>query len=516
MFKSTFYAATGICLMIFAASSASAEDTFPFTGAVQGDKVNIRAGAGTTYYPVVQANDGTLVRVHKNIFGWYQITPPEGSFCYVEKASVQLDPDGKTGKVTDGRAAVKAPSPSGPEKSYRRLLVLEGGTSVTILGEEADSYKITPPPGTYFYIKSDLIRRATDAEIAAAAPKKPEPPKPTTPEKQPEAPVIPPTPTPVPTPVPTPAPAPTTVVPTPEPSTPVTIKQTDAPPPAKGGSQSSTIYLDLDTTGSIRLGGRSFGPDQLAAPMDQIAKTNKPDVAVSIRAPEDVAFSKIAAVIEAASKAGLTNVDVAGKNTTPPADNTTVAANTPDTTPRPQDAELIELEAKYDALIEKEDVTDAELEALAKAYHDRLNQADPALTESEQILGKAHHRLLETRRQVLALRQDLDAFKREVAKDRKHREALAAARPKNYAAQGRLQGSSIYTGDQLPLLYRVVDPETELTIAYVAPAPGVDMNALIGQPVGIVGDSKFDPALKLKYIQPKAVDHLTLKPQPAG
>ena len=88
-------------------------------------------------------------------------------------------------------------------------------------------------------------------------------------------------------------------------------------------------------------------------------------------------------------------------------------------------------------------------------------------------------------------------------------EKIEATRPKAYLAVGRLVASTLYTGEKLPLLHRVVDPLTGLTIAYVRPAPDTSIRNLLGQYVGVMGTKEYDPALKLHIIDAESIDALT-------
>ena len=133
-------------LLLLTAAGVFAQEP-PFTGEVTADKVNVRSGAGDTYYPVATLSTGQKVRVLKNLYGWYEIVPPEGAYSYIAQEDVKLDADGKTGVVMRERAAVRAPSPSGADAgaSFKIQLKLAKGTAVKVLGGEGEFYKIVPP-----------------------------------------------------------------------------------------------------------------------------------------------------------------------------------------------------------------------------------------------------------------------------------------------------------------------------------------------------------------------------------
>jgi hypothetical protein len=79
-----------------------------------------------------------------------------------------------------------------------------------------------------------------------------------------------------------------------------------------------------------------------------------------------------------------------------------------------------------------------------------------------------------------------------------------------YQLVGRMVTSSVYTGENLPLLYRVqgTDPITgqPRTIGYVAPKQGQDLRHMIGRVVGVLGVMRDDEALELRVVEPERVD----------
>ncbi len=79
-----------------------------------------------------------------------------------------------------------------------------------------------------------------------------------------------------------------------------------------------------------------------------------------------------------------------------------------------------------------------------------------------------------------------------------------------YILVGRMVPSAVYTGDQLPLLYRVQGTDDltgrRITIGYVAPSSDQDFRGMLGSIVGIIGSSELDPALNLRIIRPDRID----------
>ncbi len=84
-----------------------------------------------------------------------------------------------------------------------------------------------------------------------------------------------------------------------------------------------------------------------------------------------------------------------------------------------------------------------------------------------------------------------------------------------YAVTGRLLASSVYDGHRRPRLFRIVEPGTSRTIAYVVPGPNVRAKICLGRYVGVVGQVRIDPGLKLPVIGVDRVDVLEPNPTPA-
>ena len=130
--------------MVTAGSQTQAAEQ-TFTGVINADQVNIRSGASTNHYPVMKLKRGATVVVHKakvagakanqwDLYGWYQITPPAGSFSHVSKKFVTLDGNGKTAVVSGNRVMVRAPAPTDPNASYKVQMSVNRGEYAAIVG----------------------------------------------------------------------------------------------------------------------------------------------------------------------------------------------------------------------------------------------------------------------------------------------------------------------------------------------------------------------------------------------
>lgn len=81
-------------------------------------------------------------------------------------------------------------------------------------------------------------------------------------------------------------------------------------------------------------------------------------------------------------------------------------------------------------------------------------------------------------------------------------------RGRSYQLVGLLTESSVYNGERLPRMYRVQAVNTidgsPRTLGYLEPGEGVDSK--VGSVVGIVGQARFDPQLRLMVIRADQVD----------
>ncbi len=168
---------------------------FPQIGQVTGDDVNIRSGPGTSYYRCGKLNAGekvTVVEVLHN--AWAKIVPPEGSYSWISKTYVELNPsDPKVGVLTGDDVRVWAGSDFvEPLHSQSQQTKLNKGDIVELAGPadlDTDYFKIKPPADAYLWLSMDFVKLlGPKSSIQAALPAaieevvKPEPaaePKPT-------------------------------------------------------------------------------------------------------------------------------------------------------------------------------------------------------------------------------------------------------------------------------------------------------------------------------------------------
>lgn len=115
---------------------------------------------------------------------------------------------------------------------------------------------------------------------------------------------------------------------------------------------------------------------------------------------------------------------------------------------------------------------------------------------------------IESRDQRRAIAQTLAAY--DARSQQLARDIEAWQQGRAYQIVGKMMVSSVYTGEHLPLLYRIqgIDPVTgaNRTIGYVAPRADQDFRHLLGRVVGVLGKTTQDQSLKLKVIDPERID----------
>jgi hypothetical protein len=161
--------------------------------------------------------------------------------------------------------------------------------------------------------------------------------------------------------------------------------------------------------------------------------------------------------------------------------------------------------------VAKEPVETAELEQLRERF--LALAEDPNTPRSEAIAS--------TRRaEQIAVRIDVQRGLLEIAALRQKANSkidgvanleLAMKTRQPWDAVGRLNASSIYNGERLPLLYRLQDQGTGQTIAYILPTPEFDLPSMLGLLIGVKGPIRYDDSLRLNTIAPTQIGPLTAR-----
>ncbi len=121
-----------------------------------------------------------------------------------------------------------------------------------------------------------------------------------------------------------------------------------------------------------------------------------------------------------------------------------------------------------------------------------------ALTRSTQIASILELRALKARMQDVEVKQ---VDKTQELADLK---AWVDARPR-YDAVGVLNASLVYDGVRLPRLYRLQDPTSGFTTAYLQEDPAHELSSMLGLMVGVKGPVHFDESLRRNLITAQRV-----------
>lgn len=490
----------------------------PFVGVVTGDNVYVRSGPARSYYFLTKLNTGDLVKVTGAVPGWYSIAPVKGVDHLVSKKYVRLAEDGKTGAVTGDRVNVRALNPGvRPEDStftehhYRYSKTkLDSGDTVVVTGALEDFYRIVPPKGVNHFVSTQFVTKATDEQIAEARKKEAA-------EQQDAVEAV-----------------------------------ADATVEVVEGTADVTVdaaEVVVDTTVTVAEGAADVTVDaaEVVADTTVTVVEGAADVTVAAAeavvgddAKEPVGADHTETVVETPAKTGaapltitITEGDVPIET---PAETTTVVPDTTVATTQTETVEPVGVATEIDTtqpaeVVEevepiKIDTTapaDQQLAELETIFSDEsakplADQNVAGLLAAYEALGK-HEGLADDQKQVVATRVDLLSaraeLKQTIAKltetktqfEQQQQERGTPA--KEYAAVGKLLTSTVYTGGRMPLLYRLADPLSGLTIGYVDPGADRGLARYLGKVVGIVGDSQYDQGLRLKIITVEEIDALT-------
>jgi SH3-like domain-containing protein len=448
---------------------------------VTGNAVNVRSGpSAQSAYAFGKLKQGDVVRVLKEEYGWARVSTEGSAFGDVTAfvtadRRVALSPDGKTATVS-ARTELRAPNMDAggsPDKSWKQVGHAEGGTTLSVLGtatgEKESVYKVRIPGTAEAWVNMQFIRRANASESAAAVAA-------------------------VSTPVPAAA---ATTVATAAPTTPAANVVTPVNAPDAGTPAPTPITPDI----GVNPGNSS--PITAASPAIPALQGAQPVNASTMSTDRSTDRSTDPATGVTTTTTTVTTRSVTSGSGKKAAPSKWVAHR----------ATLDDLEHQFKGVREQADVG-AEFEALRNKYEELASTGDA----SGSVKGVAGARakqlslLIETQTQM----QQLERKKTETDSNRKGIADLVLniQRRSDYTAIGILNASAVYDGERLPELYRICDPTTSATIAYVEPNADIPMATMIGTLVGVKGGQKVDPALRLTVISPLSMDLLTQRSEP--
>jgi len=150
---------------------------FPYIAEITGTRLNLRSGPGTNYYSCGKISQPARVVVVAKKFSWSRILPPEGSFSWIFKQYVQIDPaDSRIGTITANNVRVYVGAEDrDPMRSDSVQIELKAGQKVQVIdASSGDYYKIKPPEGACLWISSEyakFIRALAPDELELTIPK---------------------------------------------------------------------------------------------------------------------------------------------------------------------------------------------------------------------------------------------------------------------------------------------------------------------------------------------------------
>lgn len=197
----------------------------------------------------------------------------------------------------------------------------------------------------------------------------------------------------------------------------------------------------------------------------------------------------------------------AGTNTVQPfaGTNNTAAATVPAASLIGEDLEPIFRK------VWSEPVMSSEIDELISQYQaaiDRIGDSNPRRKAGlEQRLNALNIRR-EFRDTMRRQEAELAALNTQKTELQQALDTWAASRV--YTIVGVLQPSTVYDGDRLPQMYRVVSVggTSPRTLGYVRRSSELDLDRYIGSVVGVIGEAQLDRSLMLNLITPVRVDPL--------
>ncbi|MEO0587016.1 MAG: hypothetical protein AAF078_05195 [Planctomycetota bacterium] len=466
----------------------------PFEAVVVGETTQVRAGAGPAYYLVGSLEPGTRVTVREVYYGWNRVDAPAGVFSFISKVMVDAEGDGSRGRVNMDGAKVKAASIEGAGPSYRNQLSLNIGDVVQIVGEDGSYYKIEPPTGASVYLPPGSVRRAEQVEAMspAEAPAR---------DVQAEAALV---------------AAAIEAEQSPEPA--VVVVQGDPAPAADDGQVAIAREVPLDG-GAVDL--TAIDPSQMvpagnepseavvvvvtpADPPSEPAEVEPAVTAVVIEADPDVVVIAPVDPEPEAQPEPVAEVVVIDVTTIDGAEATegaaTVEAVAVETPAESAALRAVEMEQlpKFDLPVEDQPI-DEMIAAYLEVGPGGLSAEDQDLRDFRLAVLEQNRRVAEVLRGVVSARRGLGEMPPPVQGSRTSTD---------YDAVGRLLASSVYNGASLPLMFRLVEPSSGRTVAYVKPGLIEDSRAMLGRIVGVLGPMRYDPVLKLNVVQLETIEAL--------
>lgn len=350
---------------------------------------------------------------------------------------------------------------SGPRDDAYPTMKLDQGAKVTVIGIKFNWLKILPPDGSFAYVPKVYVQRHGDGTVGKATRE-----------------II-----------------------------------------AKVGSDLNPMKIapmaKIDEGDDVQIIGEEDEYFKIKPPQGSALWVNKQfvDPVRMLPDPSDKPLATETPQAPAADKPVAPDATAAAPTTQPNGASAAGSAAAPTTQPSDVAAaaadEFDKLEADYAAATDKA-ITDQPVAELQSGYEKLLKQ--DALPDSMRQIVQVRVATLKMRNEA---KQEYLAFKDAEDKANERRKSLAAEQEEIeqrikensvtlYAAVGTLRTSSIQHAGST--LYRLTDPETGRTVAYIRTADAGPV-ALLGQFVGVKGPISTDDSMNLKMIDnPTAVE----------
>jgi len=156
--------------------TTSAAESFPYTGHVQQDNTRVRSGPGRQYYTTSHLSSGDRVEVYRDDpGGWCAIRPPEGSFSWIPGRLLRATDTTGVYEVTANGVIAYVGSQLREIRDVVQVR-LNRGEPVQVVGSQPVAttpggpfemwLKIAPPAGEFRWVAAEDIRREAPEEPA--------------------------------------------------------------------------------------------------------------------------------------------------------------------------------------------------------------------------------------------------------------------------------------------------------------------------------------------------------------
>ncbi|MDX2114575.1 MAG: hypothetical protein SFZ24_02995 [Planctomycetota bacterium] len=441
------------------ADARQAQQSWPRMVVPTSDSVAVRCGPGVAWYPIATVGPKTPLKADAEVEGWLRIEYLPGWPAVVKADEAELR-ESEQKVVLTRRSRLRALSSADPvfDESFRAVFeeFLAPGTEMRYIGPiknragETAGYIVAAPPGAKAFISPREIRDARPEEV--------NPPKPAQTSTPPAA-----------APASTPASTPATSAPA----------QTGTPAPASTPSTSSPTT----STPTSATPASTTPADPATAPATTTPATDP------------------AAVDPAAAPASQPATEIVP----PPAPAQQAPA-------QPKGPTLRQLDRALENMLTKP-LAEGDPAELIERY---IAFADEAETRpgGDRLVKHVNNRLevLRLRERARSLLPEIQALE-DAARNASQNYALTIDRliqNREYMVVGRLVPSTVYDGERLPLMYRLVsiDPAVNGTLAYIIPDPALQLEQKVNAVVGVLGEGKLEPSSMVQIVTPTVVDIL--------